>query len=71
MINAGAEINHPDSDGNTSLHHASMNGHKKIIETLLKRPSLGVQRVNKTQQTAAQLAKDEETKKLFDSFFFF
>lgn len=35
LINAGADINHQDINGNTSLHHASINGQKMIIDYLL------------------------------------
>ena len=40
LITAGADINHADDAFNTALHYASMHGHNKVIELLLRKPSL-------------------------------
>jgi len=71
LITAGADINFQDSNGNTPLHHACLNGNKKIVEMLLKKPSLDWKCLNKQGKEPYELCKDEEIKKAFDNFFVF
>jgi ankyrin repeat protein len=37
LMNAGADINFQDSSGNTALHYGCKNGHKTVVQLLLKR----------------------------------
>jgi ankyrin repeat protein len=46
LINAGADINHQDSLGNTPLHYSSQNGQKKTLSILLKRFSINTKILN-------------------------
>ena len=37
LMNAGADINFQDTSGNTALHYGCKNGHKTVVQLLLKR----------------------------------
>ncbi|EGR33343.1 protein kinase domain protein [Ichthyophthirius multifiliis] len=70
LLNAGAEINQFDEYQNGAIHYASMNGHKKLIELLLKKSSLNIQKKNKQNQDAYQLASNQSIQKIFETFFY-
>jgi len=46
-MTAGAEINAQDNNGDSSLHLASKNGNRKIVDMLLRKPSLEIKLKNK------------------------
>ncbi|KAL4429689.1 hypothetical protein ABPG74_017098 [Tetrahymena malaccensis] len=71
LMTAGADINFQDNNGNTALHHACLNGNKRIVEMLLKKPSLDYKIPNKQNKEPYDLCKDDEIKKVFDNFFVF
>ncbi|KAM3142373.1 hypothetical protein pb186bvf_005530 [Paramecium bursaria] len=64
LINAGADINHQDLFGNTALHYGVKNGHKQIVQILLKKPSLQF-KSNKDGKTADFYIQTEEIATLF------
>lgn len=65
LITAGADINQVDDNEDTSLHYASREGHKRILEILLRKPSLQINKKNTLGLEAYQLSSNEEIVKSF------
>ncbi|CAD8135939.1 unnamed protein product [Paramecium octaurelia] len=67
LMNAGSDINHQDSFGNTALHYACKQNHKTVVQLLLKRQSIQF-KINKEHKTAEQYAQNEEIQRLFQNY---
>ena len=63
LIEKGASVNTKDKKGNTALHRAAYKGHEEMVQFLLKS---GAKKsvVNKKNQTPADLAKNNNIKKM-------
>ena len=58
LIKSVKNINMPDKDGNFLLHWAVINGHKLIVEELLKRKDINIDIVDRWKNTALHLAAE-------------
>lgn len=59
LLNAGADINTQDANGNTGLHLATMNNSTRLIELLLCRQSSNLGLRNKEGRTAMEYARNQ------------
>jgi ankyrin repeat protein len=67
LLTAGADVNATDKYMNTPLHYAVISEEKKIIEILLKKPSLNFNKKNIDNKTAIELAQNEKILRVIDN----
>ncbi|CAD8076974.1 unnamed protein product [Paramecium sonneborni] len=67
LMNAGSDINHQDSQGNTALHYGCKQNHKIIVHLLLKRQSIQF-KMNKDYKTPEYYATNEDIQRLFQNY---
>ena len=67
LLTAGADLNAIDRYMNTPLHYAVISEEKRIIEILLKKPSINIHKKNVDNKTAFELVSNERLLRVIDA----